>query len=460
DRSFALLGGAANNHFTHETAASRTYVLDGNYSGVDSAGHPAEGAYSTDFYTDKLIGFIDDGLGSAPDKPFFAYAAYTSPHWPLQVPDAWLDKYKGKYDKGYDPIIAERIRRLKDRGILPQSLTPTPGFEEWPNRVTPSANNGTAAAVYSTPLRSAAEGGVDYGPGNWVKNWETLTELEKKSQARYMELYAAMVDHLDYSVGRLIQHLKDIGEYEYTFIVFHSDSGADGYPITPTQDPIVRDELNAAEPVFSSLGKDSSQSIKYGIRWAEVSNTPLSQLKGFQGQGGLTAPAIVHLPGQTESLPAIHHFTHITDDTATFLELAGATPPSEPAPPLIEDGVDKNADKVVYDGRYVYPVTGVSFLSAVQEENPGPTHTSSFGGETYGRAFILSADGRWRARWTEPPWGPVDGHWELFDVQNDRAETKDLSAVYPQRLAGLVDEWKAYVAKYGVRVPVRPRSFW
>ena len=459
DRSFALLGGAPSNHFTHETAASRTYVLDGAYSGVDTAGHPAEGSYSADFYTDKLIGFIDDGLTSNADKPFFAYAAYTSPHWPLQAPDGWRDKYKGKYDGGYEPIVRERLRRLRESGLLPHALTPSPGFPEAPNRWPASPNNGAATAKYTTPLLSPADGYVDYGPGSFIKNWATLTDAEKKAQSRYMELYASMVEHLDYSVGRLIQHLKNIGQYEYTFIIFHSDSGADGWPIAAT-DPLTIDTQNAADPVYSSLGKDSNRNIKYGIRWAEVSNTPLSQLKGFQGQGGLGAPAIVHLPGQTQALPPVHHFTHITDDTATILQVGGVTPPSTPAPPLIEDGVNKNADKVVYDGRYVYPVTGVSFLSAVQQEKPAPTRSQSFGGETYGRAFILSADQKWRARWTEPPYGPIDGHWELFQVEVDRAETKDLSASQPALVQGLVNEWKAYAQKFGVKVPVRPRGYY
>jgi arylsulfatase len=178
--------------------------------------------------------------------------------------------------------------------------------------------------------------------------------------------------------------------------------------------------------------------------------------------GGLTAPAIVHLPGQTEALPPIHHFTHVTDDTATFLDLGGVVPPSQPAEPLIDEntGENKNAGKVVYDGRNVYPVTGRSLLAALVEESPARIHTTPFGGEAYGRAFILSADGKWRARFTEPPWGPLDGHWELFFVEHDRAEVNDLSASQPELLATLIDQWKAYLASVGGVEPNRPRGYY
>jgi arylsulfatase A-like enzyme len=415
-------------------------------------------------YTDQLIENIDANL--ADKKPFFAYAAYTAPHWPLEAPEPWLSKYKGRYDVGYAPIAEGRLRRLKDRGILPQSLTPTSGVPESLTRAPATPGDGTAAAKYISAVHAPADGYVDYGQGPVVKKWQSLTELEKKSQARYMEIYAAMVDHLDYNIGRLIQHLKDIGEYEYTFVIFHSDSGAESWPINAGADPLVTDEANASDEIYPTLGQDngtaSARNIKYGIRWAEVSNTPISQFKGFQGAGGLTAPAIVHLPGQTQALPPIHHFTHVTDDTATFLELAGVTPPSEPAPPLVDPltNVDKNAGKVVYDGRYVYPVTGLSFLSALQAETPAAIHNKAFGGEAYGRAFILSADGKWRARWTEPPLGPLDGHWQLFAFDRDRAETNDLSAQYPEQVAALVTAWKSYLDEVGGVEPLRPRGYY
>jgi len=463
DRSFSILGGGVPNHFMHAPANATLYTLDGAYSRPGVSGHPADGTFSGDYLTDKLIEFIDDGLSTDPDKPFFAYAAYMSPHWPLQAPDAWLEKYRGKYDVGYAPIAEERLRRLKDRGIFPQSLTPSPGFPESVAGIAATPNNGTSAALYTSAVNDAADGYIDYGPGAVIKNWESLNEAELKAQARYMETYAAMVDHLDYSIGRLIQHLKDIGEYEYTFISFSSDSGAEGWP-NSSSNPQAFDEQSVTDAIFPTIGRDTgtntARNTKYGIRWAEVSNTPVSQAKGFQGNGGIGAPLLVHLPGQTGSLPPVHQFTHITDLTATLLDLGQATLPSEPAPPALEGEVDRNLGKVIYRDRFVHPVTGISFLQWVATSNPGQLHTEAVGGETYGRAFILSADGRWRARWTEPPYGPLDGHWELFNVVTDFAETRDVSAQYPELVASLVEEWDAYMERVGGVEPLRPRGFW
>ncbi len=465
ERSFNVLGGAAGNHYMHEGPNSTAFTYDGAYSRPGTPGYP-EGEFATDYYTDKLIQFIDEGRAQDSSKPFYAFAAYTAPHWPLQAPEPWLSKYKGKYDKGYGPIAAARLARQQARGQFPYSITPSPGFPEALTRSPATANNGTAAAKYINAIHSPADGYVDYGQGPVIKDWDSLTPLEKKAQARYMEIYAAMVDHLDYSVGRLIQHLKDIGEYENTFIIFHSDSGAEGWPNGSGIDPLAGDESYASDAIFPTLGTDNgtanARRLQYGIRWAEVSNTPHSQVKGFQGAGGLTAPAIVHLPGQEEGLPDIRHFTHVTDDTATFLDLADVTPPSEPAPALIDEvtGENKNAGKVIYDSRYVYPVTGHSLLPAITADVPGPIHTQAFGGESYGRAFILSADGRWRARFTEPPLGPVDGHWELFDIVADPGETNDLSAQYPDLVADLIEQWKAYLASVGGVEPLRPRGYY
>ncbi len=115
ERSYALLGGAGSNHFFHEPAGSKNYTRDGAYVQPGQQGQP--GGYSTELYTNQLIEFIDSNHGDG--KPFFAYAAYTSPHWPLAVPEPWLSKYKGKYDQGYDAIRAARIARLQSRGLVP-----------------------------------------------------------------------------------------------------------------------------------------------------------------------------------------------------------------------------------------------------------------------------------------------------------------------------------------------------
>jgi arylsulfatase len=461
EHSYALLGGASGNHFLHEPAGAKNFTFDGAYAQPGQPGQP--GGYSTELYTNELIQFIDSNHGDK--KPFFAYAAYTSPHWPLAVPEPWFSKYKGSYDQGYDPIRAARIARLKSLGVIPNSLTPSNPAPENLTQVA-SANNGTSSAKYISAVHPASDGYVDYHAGAINKNWSTLSDLEKKSQARYMEIYAGMVSNLDYHIGRLIQHLQDIGEYEKTFIVFHSDNGAEGWPIDSGADPKATDEGNAAPGVYETLGADNgkqnAKSIHYGLRWAEVSATPFAQFKSELGEGGVSTAAVVHLPGQIGTLPTISWFSHITDDTATFLAVAGVTPPSEPAPPLLDatTGIDLNHGKVLYKGRAVWPVTGISLLPALNEFDPPPVHSDAFGDESYGRAYIFSGDGLWKARWTEPPYGPSDGHWELFYIINDRGETTDVSSQNPSVLSQLFGQWQSYMTRVGGVEPLRPIGFY
>ena len=257
----------------HEPAGSKNYTRDGVYVQPGQPGQP--GGYSTELYTDQLIEFIDSNHGDG--KPFFAYAAYTSPHWPLSVPEPWLSKYKGKYDQGYSAVRAARIARLQSLGVIPTSLTPSTPAPETLTSSAASAMNGKTGALYTSAVHSAADGYVDYRAGLVNKGWSSLSDLEKKAQARYMEIYAGMVSHLDYNIGRLIQHLQDIGEYDKTFILFHSDNGAEGWPISGG-DPKATDEANAAAGVFETLGADNgaqnAKSIHYGLRWAEVTASP------------------------------------------------------------------------------------------------------------------------------------------------------------------------------------------
>jgi hypothetical protein len=136
-------------------------------------------------------------------------------------------------------------------------------------------------------------------------------------------------------------------------------------------------------------------------------------------------PAIVHLPGQTGQSPSLGIFTHVTDNTATFLDVAGVTPPSQPAPPLINTltGVDQNKGKVVYDNRYVYPLTGKSLLPQLHGTTMAEAHTDAFGDEACGRAYLRSADGRWKALWTEPPLGPRG--WSLAALRHHERSRQD-----------------------------------
>jgi arylsulfatase len=468
ENSFALLGGAANNHFFHEEAGSTNYTENGAYV---QPGQPGQASgYDADTYTSKLISYIDANKGDG--KPFYAYAAFTTPHWPLEAPPAYVNRYQGKYSQGYTAVRNARLARQQALGIVPFFLTPYPGAPDTVTASPATANYGKPGAAYINAVNSPPTY-TDYRAGFVDKEWSDLSVPEQQAQARYMEIFAAMVEYLDYQVGVLVQHLKDIGQYDNTFILFHSDNGAEGWPINNGNDQTAIDTANAA--ILSTLGSDNGQTnatnIKYGLRWAEVSATPLAQTKGSLGEGGVSVPAIAHLPGQTTQGQTISVFTHVTDDTATFLALAGVTPPSQPASPATLSPPDggnpydpgfgpATQTLVLYNGNPVYPITGQSFLPLLQGASTAPIHTQAFGDEAYGRAYIYSADGTWKLRWTEPPFGPLDGHWQLFAIQTDRGETTDLSAANPAVVTQLTQAWLTYMNFVGGEEPLHPVGYY
>jgi arylsulfatase A-like enzyme len=184
ERHFNLSdGSAAHFHSMGMVENGSQYREDGQ-----PAAYP-DGRYSTDVYTEKLIEHIESNRSDG--RPFFVYAAYTSPHWPLQVPDAYLDRYRGRYDAGYEVLREQRLESLKRAGIIPANSTLPPRDE----RIAP---------------------------------WDSLSAEQQRIESRKMELYAAMVDNLDDHVGQLIDYLKANDLYENTLIVFMSDNGAAG----------------------------------------------------------------------------------------------------------------------------------------------------------------------------------------------------------------------------------------
>ncbi|HCM74878.1 MAG TPA: sulfatase [Cytophagales bacterium] len=259
DRSFNLLQGGSNHFNKIGIEPDDTLSLfreDGQI--VD---YP-EGKYSTQFYTDKLIDYIQEGKVKDPGKPFFAFAAYTSPHWPLQVPEDYLDRYEGDFDIGYDSLRVLRFESLKESGLIP-----------------PNA---------SLPPRLAS-----------ITPWNELTPEEKKIESRKMELYAAMVDNLDYHIGRIIHFLKAEGLYDNTLIVFMSDNGAAGndfYNETWSRD-FIRKHYNND---YENMGKENSF-VSYGPQWAQAGAAPFNRFKGYTTEGGIVSPIVIkpHKPTTT-----------------------------------------------------------------------------------------------------------------------------------------------------------------
>ena len=197
-----------------------------------------------------MIDYI--GPQSANDEPFFAYLAFTAPHWPLQAPKDLIEKYKGRYDAGPAALRSERIEKMKTLGLLDD-----------------------AALAVDLP---------DLG------NWDDMPKAQRAHSARIMEIYAAMVDSVDQNVGKVLDHLKATGEYENTIIIFMSDNGAEGIPQRPltertsnSTNPEFKEQVLASIKVnnldFDKMGTSESF-LTYGPNWAKAAMAPLREYKG------------------------------------------------------------------------------------------------------------------------------------------------------------------------------------
>lgn len=382
ERSFTLMDAAANHYFP---SSESSFWEDDHFTNYP------EGQYSTDLYTDKLISFLS--TDHKDKKPFFLYAAYTSPHWPLQAPAEYIDKYHGVYDIGYDSLRKLRFEGLKKKGIVDANV-PLPDLP-------------------------AFEGHLYYASDKPLRRWKSLTKNEQRIEARKMEIYAAMIDNLDQNIGRLIKYLKEIGVYENTLFVFMSDNGASSLDAAATP--------NDTDP-YPYMGTPNSF-VAYGSAWAHVSSAVNSFYKGYSSDGGIRAPMIMKMPHQQKSKGPIKSFTTVMDLVPTFLELAETTYPS------------------TYQNRSLAPLKGESILPLLNNKK-SYVHDEDYvmGWELFGRYAIRK--GKWKITKMEAPFG--NGDFQLFNMEEDPAESHDLSKEYPDKYKELVLHWNNYVKENGV----------
>ena len=399
EKSFALLEGGAGhfNMMANVGPAEAKYEEDGEK--LDSL---PENFYSSRFFTEKLIEYIDGDLRDG--KPFFAFLAFTAPHWPLQAPDESIAKYSGKYDSGYGALQAKRLSRARAIGLAPESLIPYPRMES----------------------ESA---------------WEELTESERKVESRKMEIYAAMIDDLDRYVGVLVEFLKEKEEFDNTFILFMSDNGPEGHHLENGWDSLAEWVETCCNNSYENLGKPSSY-VWYGPNWAQASAVPYRMFKGFTSDGGILVPAFVHYPKLHQTGVIHSKFLTVKDVMPTFLELAGTEHPG-----------------ANYRGRQVLPMQGTSMLAMLNGDIEA-THDSDYvmGWELFGRRAIRQGD--WKILWEpsnkyfEPlPKGIEADKWQLFNLAEDPAEINDLSDRYPEKKNEMVDLWEVYVTTNNVILP-------
>ena len=371
--------------------------------------------YYTDAISDHAVRFINEHpQGDDNNTPFFMYVAYTAAHWPMHALPKDIAKYKGKYDAGYAAARAARFQRVKQLGLIDPAWSLTPQAGNWDN----VAN----------------------------KAWE----------AACMEVYAAMIDNMDQGIGRIVAALRNKGQLENTLIMYMQDNGgcAEGLgrnprgkfterPASAPFQPMRADALQTAMipkqtrdgfPLIQGPGRlpgPADTYIAYGRGWANVSNTPFREYKHWVHEGGIATPLVAHWPqgipaarnGKLEPQPG-----HLIDIMATCVDASGATYPTK------------------YKSNSIQPMEGKSLIPVFRGQT---IERDALYWEHEGNVAIRV--GKWKAVAKYAQY--KQDAWELYDMDSDRTETRNLAARMPEKLAELKTKWLAF-AKHANFLPV------
>jgi arylsulfatase len=388
ERVYTMLQGGTS-HFDDEWMMYANYTPTYREDGERT--HVPQGFYSTEFYANQIVKYMDE---QKDNKPFFAYLSFTAPHDPLHVPDEWLDRYKGKYKNGYNALRTRRLARMKELGIVPDA--------------------------------------IELGP--WLKQiplWEKLTAEQKKMEIRRMEIYSAMIENIDHHIGRVLQYLESSGNKKNTLVVFFSDNGANGFEMDSYPDTDEAWVEHNSDNRLSNWGKRGSR-IAQGPGWAQASSTPFHLFKNFLAEGGIRSPLIISGPGVAHQDETVDCVTHVMDLAPTLLELAGATYPA------------------TYNGKPVEQPRGKSMVPLLSKKSSTVRGPDEAIGWEYNNSKAIRI-GDYKATWTSKPYGPSE--WQIFDLSVDPGESKDLSSQKPELKLHLIDAWDEYAKSVGVIPP-------
>ena len=359
--------------------------------------------YSTDVFGDYALDFLGTARRT-PDQPWFLYLAFNAPHFPLHAPEEEIAKYERIYAQGWDRIREQRYRRQLQSGLVDARWPLTPRSNIPPNRF----NEQTGWAGKDNPA------------------WDSLDADRRADLARRMAVFAAMVDRMDQNIGRVVADLRAHGELENTLILFLSDNGAcaewDPYGFDGKSGP--DNVLHRGDDLKQVGGSESY--ISYGSAWANACNTPWRLYKHYGHEGGISTPLIAHWPkgipdsrnNQFERQPG-----HLIDLMATCVDLAGAKYPAESK------------------GQKIQPMEGVSLRPAF-EGKPLSRKAPLFWEHEGNRAV---RDGKWKLVANGPA-----GPWELYDMEADRTEMKDMASQQPDHVKEMAAKWETWAKRANV----------
>lgn len=348
------------------------------------------------FYTDAISNAaVDFVRGHDATQPFFMYVPYTAPHWPLHAREEDSDRYRGRFDAGWDQLRVERLRRMTEMGIIDES---------W--------------ALSDRDPEVRAWDDTDH------RDWET----------RRMEVYAAQVEQMDRGIGRIVDALEKTGQLDNTIVIFLSDNGGCAEELAPkwadeiaNLPPHMRTHTRDGERIYRGNTPDvtpgpESTFASYGRCWANLSNTPFREYKHWVHEGGIATPLIAHWPAGLQDTGVLRHGPHqLTDMVPTLLEITGVPYPTS------------------LPGRDPLPLEGVSMLSTLQ------------GGESPSRYLYWEHEGNAAVR--RDQWKLVckyPGDWELYDIHADRTELHNLAAEQPDVVAELSQAYDTWAERCGV----------
>ena len=401
ERFYGFLGGDTNQwepelvSDNHPVAPPKTYE---------------EGYHLTEDLADHAIEFVTDLRNAAPDKPFFLYFCTGAGHAPHHVPREWIEKYRGKFDMGWEKAREVIFARQKEMGVIPAS----------------------AKLALRPP---------------WIQAWDSLSADERRLYARMMQVYAGFMSHTDHHIGRVLDFLQAIGELENTLIIAISDNGAsaEGGP---------HGRLNEAK-FFNGIEESIEENLAridelggpttynhYPFGWAWAGNTPLQRWKREVHEGGVADPCIVHWPAgikaEGESRP---QYVHVIDVVPTVLEVLDIQPPAQIR------GVTQS------------PIHGISFRETFDDAGAPSRRKAQYYEMLGNRAMyhegwkLVTYHGTQGAEYdgVTDPMKPFDeDRWELYNVEEDFSEYHDLAADYPEKVRELEALWWAEAGRYQV----------
>ena len=354
---------------------------------------PGSNYYSTTYIAEHAIKCLREHAAKYPDRPFFEYLAFTSPHFPIQALPEDIALYKNRYQSGWDAIRAERFARMKQLGLVSGELSPLEPA------AAPRWNLSAEEQRQQISLHEVAR----------AVPWVTLTAGQKEFQAAKMAIHAAMVHRMDIEIGRVLAQLQTMGALDNTLVFFVSDNGA-----SPEQ--ILRgDGHDPAAPMGSAKSY-----LGIGHGWSSASNTPFRLHKAWTYEGGITTPLIVHWPAGLKARNELRTTPgHLIDLVPTVLDLVGAKAPATvaglPVPP--------------FHGKSLVPAFARNI--AIPRESLWWFHDGN-------RAVRV---GNWKLV------ADFNAPWELYDLTTDRSETKNLAATHPDKVKDLAQIFEKQTAE-------------